>query len=78
MFLSDSTEEGGIMAYVITEKCTACDACRPVCPTKAVEKDDPIYKIHENACNDCADVMGGPRCVPVCPEAGAILFKPVA
>ena len=66
------------MAYTITEKCTACDACRPVCPVQAIESAEPVYRVKADVCNDCADVMGGPRCVPVCPEAGAILFKPVA
>ena len=66
------------MAYMITDACTACDACRPVCPTQAVVKGEPIYAVKEDACNDCADQMGGPRCVPACPEAGAILFKPTA
>lgn len=66
------------MAYMITDNCTACDACRPVCPVKAIEASEPVYKIHEDVCNDCADLVGGPRCVPVCPEAGAIIFQPVA
>lgn len=65
------------MAYQITDRCTACDACRVVCPTQAIEQGDTIFSINA-ACNDCADQMGGPKCVPVCPEAGAILFKPVA
>ena len=65
------------MAYKITSSCTACDACRPVCPVNAVKKGDPVYAI-DAGCNDCADQMGGPRCVPVCPEAGAIQFVPKA
>lgn len=64
------------MSFQITDRCTACDACRPVCPVKAVEKAMPIYKINSSVCNDCADVMGGPRCIPVCPEAGAIIHIP--
>ncbi|MDF3129016.1 4Fe-4S binding protein [Kiritimatiellaeota bacterium B1221] len=66
------------MSFMITDCCTACDACRLVCPTNAVSKGSPIYKIDGDTCNDCADVMGGPRCIPSCPEAGAIIFKPKA
>ncbi|HMO50254.1 MAG TPA: 4Fe-4S binding protein [Kiritimatiellia bacterium] len=64
------------MSFSITDRCTACDACRPVCPVKAIEKAEPVYKIKSTACNDCSDVMGGPRCIPVCPEAGAIIHIP--
>ncbi len=55
------------MAHVISEACTACDACRPVCPVNAISEGDPIYKIDPNLCNDCADQDSGPLCVTECP-----------
>ena len=55
------------MAYKIDEKCTACDACVPVCPVNAISKGEPIYKIDPAVCNDCADLPDGPKCIPVCP-----------
>ncbi len=58
------------MAHVISEACTKCDACRPACPAEAIFKvktKDDIYIIDPNVCNDCADVAGGPKCVPECP-----------
>jgi Fe-S-cluster-containing hydrogenase component 2 len=64
------------MAFKITDKCTACDACRPACPVNAVSKNEPFYSIDAQVCNDCSDVMGGPRCIPACPEAGAIIHLP--
>ncbi len=66
------------MSFLITDKCTACDACRTACPVKAVSKDEPIFSIDSAICNDCSDVVGGPRCLPVCPEAGAIIHLPTA
>jgi len=66
------------MSFQITDRCTACDACRPACPVNAVEKGEPIYKIDSQSCNDCVDIVGGPRCIPVCPEAGAIIHLPTA
>ena len=64
------------MSFQITDRCTACDACRPACPVKAVEESSPFYKIDTQVCNDCSDIVGGPRCIPVCPEAGAIIHLP--
>lgn len=64
-----------IMAYTITDRCTACDSCRVVCPRQAIHSGSPRYTINASVCNDCKDQMGGPRCVPACPEVGAILFQ---
>ena len=33
------------MALMINDDCTACDACKPVCPNKAITVGDPIYMI---------------------------------
>jgi ferredoxin len=64
------------MSFMITDRCTACDACRPVCPASAISEGEPVYKVNPEACDDCASVVGGPRCIPVCPEAGAIIHIP--
>ena len=31
------------MALIITDDCTACDACKPVCPNDAIAVGDPIF-----------------------------------
>ena len=49
-----------IMAYVISDDCTACGTCLPECPSEAIAEGD-IYKIEADACIDCA------ACVDVCP-----------
>ncbi len=49
-----------VMAYVITEDCTACGSCIDECPVEAISEGD-IYKIDPDACTDCG------ACADVCP-----------
>ncbi|HDY89936.1 MAG TPA: 4Fe-4S dicluster domain-containing protein [bacterium] len=49
------------MAYVISDECTACGACEPVCPTEAISEGDTQYKIDSALCTDCG------ICVDECP-----------
>ena len=49
------------MAYVISEKCTKCGTCKPVCPQEAISEGDERYKIDPDKCVDCA------LCVDECP-----------
>ena len=55
------------MAFLITEECIGCDACRPICPTAAVEENDPIYTILAEHCTECIIDYPEPQCVAVCP-----------
>ena len=32
------------MALIINDNCTACDACKPVCPNEAIAVGDPISR----------------------------------
>ncbi|HUW83018.1 MAG TPA: 4Fe-4S binding protein [Phycisphaerae bacterium] len=49
------------MAYVISDECTMCGACKDVCPVEAISEGDPKYTIDPDVCNDCA------ACVDECP-----------
>ncbi len=49
------------MAYVISDECTACGACEPVCPVEAISEGDTQYKIDSVLCTDCG------TCVDECP-----------
>jgi ferredoxin len=49
------------MAYVISDDCTACGACKDVCPVEAISEGDPKYKIDAEACTDCG------MCADECP-----------
>lgn len=49
-----------IMAYVISDDCTACGTCIDECPVEAISEGD-IYKIDADVCTDCGS------CAEVCP-----------
>lgn len=55
------------MALMITEDCTACDACRPVCPNEAIAKAEPAYVIDPLRCTECVGAHDEPQCRLVCP-----------
>lgn len=63
------------MALMITETCTACDACEPVCPNKAITAADPIYVIDPLKCTECVGAEDEPQCKLVCP-AECIVSNP--
>ena len=49
------------MPYTISEKCTACGACRESCPAEAILEGEPQFTIDADACIDCG------QCVDTCP-----------
>jgi ferredoxin len=55
------------MALTITENCTACDACKPVCPNEAISVGDPVYVIDPLRCTECVGAEDEPQCKLVCP-----------
>lgn len=50
------------MAYIITDDCVACGACKPECPVEAISEGDPKYVIDPAKCTDCG------ACANVCPS----------
>ena len=56
------------MALMINEACTACDACEPVCPNKAITAGNPIYMIDALKCTECVGAEDEPQCRLVCPQ----------
>lgn len=63
------------MALTITEDCTSCDACRPVCPNEAIGERQPIYVIDPLRCTECVGAEDEPQCRLVCP-ADCIVVHP--
>ena len=55
------------MALLINDNCTACDACKPVCPNEAISVGDPIYVIDPLRCTECVGAEDEPQCKLVCP-----------
>lgn len=55
------------MALMITEDCTNCDACVPVCPNEAISEGDVIYVIDTARCTECVGAEEDPQCELVCP-----------
>ena len=56
------------MALIIDDNCTACDACKPVCPNEAITVGDPIYLIDPARCTECVGTDEEPQCKDVCPS----------
>ena len=55
------------MALIITEDCTACDACKPACPNDAISAGDMLYLIDPERCTECVGAEEEPQCNLVCP-----------
>jgi ferredoxin len=55
------------MALMINDLCTACDACEPVCPNKAITAAQPLYIIDPLKCTECVGAEDEPQCRLVCP-----------
>ena len=49
------------MAYVITDACTACGACKGNCPVECISEGSPKFKIDQDTCIQCG------VCVENCP-----------
>jgi len=63
------------MALLINEDCTACDACKPVCPNEAIAVGEPYYTIDPARCTECVGAHDEPQCKLVCP-ADCIVTDP--
>ncbi len=63
------------MALIITDECTACDACVDPCPNEAIKAAEPIYIIDPLRCTECVGAEDEPQCKLVCP-ADCIISDP--
>lgn len=63
------------MALIITDECTACDACVDPCPNDAIKAAEPIYIIDPLRCTECVGAEDEPQCKLVCP-ADCIINDP--
>lgn len=63
------------MALMITNICSACDACLSECPNEAITA-GKIYSIDPEKCTECVGHYDTPECVEMCPVAGCIVPDP--
>jgi len=63
------------MALSINGECTACDACRPVCPNEAISA-GALYVIDPFKCTECVGAEDEPQCQLVCPVTDCIVSNP--
>ena len=63
------------MALRITDDCTNCDACAPVCPNQAISQGPVIFQIDAMRCTECVGAEEQPQCQLVCP-ANCIIPDP--
>ena len=57
------------MALIITDDCTACDACVEPCPNDAIsEGDGIIYLIDPERCTECVGHFDESQCQIYCPS----------
>lgn len=61
------------MAYAITSACIGCNACKLVCPQKAIFTRDDKYHIAAHRCNECVGHFADPQCASICPIETAIV-----
>jgi ferredoxin len=61
-------KEKAVMAYVISEKCTKCGSCAPVCPQEAIAEGDKRYVIDPEKCVDCGLCAGECPVEAISPE----------
>jgi Fe-S-cluster-containing hydrogenase component 2 len=47
--------------HFITDECTNCAACAPICPVEAISEQGDVHKIEMETCTDCGE------CDDVCP-----------
>lgn len=58
---------------IITDECTACGDCKPVCPTASITAKGGVYKINADTCNECDGDADSPQCLDVCPSGDACI-----
>jgi ferredoxin len=56
----------GIVPTVNEALCSRCDICAPVCPTKAIDEENPMSTANELCIRCCA-------CIKVCPSSARYL-----
>jgi Fe-S-cluster-containing hydrogenase component 2 len=66
------------MAYkIVASQCTACAACEPVCPNKAIYEKSGLFAIKADKCTECIGHFDDAQCVIDCPADCIVIDKSV-
>jgi len=52
---------------IVAEDCTACGACEPECPNRAISVTHDVFVIDPDKCTECEGKFDSPQCAAVCP-----------
>lgn len=61
------------MSYAISDRCTGCTACVPLCPEGAITAWGQRFRIVRELCLECAGSFEEPQCAAICPVEEALL-----
>ncbi|QOY91501.1 4Fe-4S binding protein [Paludibaculum fermentans] len=64
------------MAFAIGFQCIACGACHSTCPTGAIQRARPRFRIDPLLCTECVLFAGEPLCVTACPVRAIVELIP--
>ena len=64
------------MAYKISNSCSGCGGCQPLCPTGAIKLQGDLYSIDQGLCNNCKGHYPEPQCVVLCPVSCPVPSQP--
>jgi ferredoxin len=60
------------MAYRITDYCTACGECLPICPNDAITGSGTRLRINEYLCTECVGFAAESQCAILCPAKAIV------
>ncbi|MGB0747248.1 MAG: 4Fe-4S binding protein [Magnetospiraceae bacterium] len=59
---------------IVSDICTACGDCEPVCPTDSIFPHKGVYAVKVDTCTECEGDFDMPQCMDVCQEPDCIVF----
>lgn len=59
--------------FIVSDLCTSCGDCEPVCPTGAIVPKKGVFFINESTCTECEPDHDMPQCLDVCMEMDCII-----
>lgn len=68
-------QELAVAVSIDSDECTQCGECKTVCPTGSIRRQDGVYQVNPETCDECLDLGDDdPRCITACPVDFCISF----